>query len=208
MRFGRLTVRGISRRYRDKGGCSVCMWHCICDCGGEIETRTNALWAGRTKSCGCFRTEVARAPKKHGRGKSTDPTYRVWQKIKERCHGTGHHRYSERGIKMCDLWRNDFAAFLADMGERPNQKHSIERIDNDGDYEPGNCRWATQREQMANVSYNRNITVGGETLHLTEWARRLGTSASAVFYRLQRGWTEEEAVTTPPIPAGKWLKRK
>ena len=153
--------------------------------------------------------EIARAPKKHGRGKSTDPTYRIWQKIKERCHGEkGHPRYSGRGIKMCDRWRNDFAAFLADMGERPSPKHSIERTDNDGDYEPGNCKWATQREQMANVSYNRNITVGGETLHLTEWARRLGISASTVFYRLQRGWTEEEAVTTPPIQAGKWLRRE
>jgi hypothetical protein len=120
--------------------------------------------------------------------------------MRERClnpNNDNYHRYGGRGVTICDRWA-DFANFLADMGERPSAKYSIDRYpDKNGNYEPNNCRWATQRQQMANVSYNVMITAKGETLPMEEWARRLGTSGSTIHYRLQRGWSPEDAVTMP-----------
>lgn len=116
-----------------------------------------------------------------------------------RCHNQRNnrfYRYGARGIVVCERWRGSFAVFRADMGPRPSPRHSLDRIDNDGNYAPGNVRWATPHEQGRNRSDNRFITWGGETMCLSDWGRRLGLSVSRLRWRLQR-WGVERALTAP-----------
>jgi hypothetical protein len=108
--------------------------------------------------------------------------------------------YGARGIRVCERWL-EFSNFLADMGERPTGK-TLDRIDNDGNYEPGNCRWATHAEQMSNSSRNVRLTFRGETLTLTQWAQRIGVGKTTLACRLRLGWTVEEALTAPLGPQG------
>jgi hypothetical protein len=128
----------------------------------------------------------------------------------DRCNNPNHrhwHRYGGRGISVCGRWRNSFQDFIADMGPRPSLKHSIDRFPNkDGNYEPGNCRWATQTQQMRNASINRMIVYQGETLCLAEWAERLGMNKMTLQGRLDTGWSVEEAFTVP-VPSNRWRKR-
>lgn len=131
---------------------------------------------------------------------SEHPLYNLWSTIRNRCHNKNYKpfpRYGGRGVKMCDRWRYDFYLFAKDMGPRPSKKHQVDRINNDGDYSPENCRWSTSRENCRNKSTNKYITYNGETLLHCEWAERLGLHRSAIGVRLKKGWTEEEAVTTP-----------
>jgi hypothetical protein len=126
--------------------------------------------------------------------------YRVWAAMRNRCQNPkvkSFNDYGGRGIKVCERWQS-FETFLVDMGPRPSPEYQIDRIDNDGDYEPSNCRWAKRLEQASNKRNNRFITANGETLHMAEWARRLGCQPSAILYRIDRaGWSEADAVTTP-----------
>lgn len=128
----------------------------------------------------------------------------VWAHMLQRCSNpktSRYHRYGGRGIKVCDRWHN-FLDFYSDMGQRPSPKHTIDRIDNDGNYEPGNCRWATKREQNHNKAVNRYVTYRGQRISLTKAVEiaASGTSMGAVRGRLQRGWLLEEALETPPDP--------
>lgn len=132
-------------------------------------------------------------------GQHGTPTHLVWQGIKRRCN-TEHAkpaRYALEGVTVCERWANSFESFLADMGERPSIKHSIDRIDIDRGYEPGNCRWATVMEQAANKRNNRWIEFNGERKHLAEWARCVGLGVSTLRHRLQSGWSVAKALTTP-----------
>lgn len=183
--FGRLTV--LCQVGHEGGRVS---WYCKCSCGGFKIIDSKALRTGKTASCGCLRGT-------HKRSK-TDPLYRVWTSMRERCNNPktkAYKRYGARGIKVCARW-DDFEMFIKDMGPRP-VGHSIERNNNDGDYEPGNCRWATDLEQAQNTSRTRRITAGGQTKTITKWAKSVGGSTSIIHNRLKQGWSEEAACLTP-----------
>lgn len=146
--------------------------------------------------------------------KSLTKEYRVYYGMRERCYQKSHksyHLYGARGIKVCDRWLKSYDDFIADMGIRPSPHHTIDRIDNNGDYEPSNCRWATRKEQYANKrkSYWVFYELNGERLSLTQWARRLEIDESALRVRI-KNWPIERALTEkcnkgfvpPPFPKG------
>lgn len=134
------------------------------------------------------------------RGKIT-PEFRCWQDIKARCLKPDHkffEYYGGRGITICDAWKEDFAAFLAFVGPRPSPKHTIDRYpDNDGNYEPGNVRWATRKEQIDNRRSTRFVLVNGQKLPLVNVIRERGIDQSLVDGRIERGWTPERAISEP-----------
>ncbi len=175
------------------------MWFCRCNCGTERTVTGGALESGDSQSCGCRIVEhVLRDLRTHGGSYKRE--YNIWKNMRARCGRKSHrayHNYGGRGVKVCERWRESFAAFLEDMGASPTARHSIERIDNAKGYEPGNCQWATQAEQMRNTRRNRHLTHNGETLTITDWAARLGVVASSLFKRVSKGWSAEEAITTP-----------
>lgn len=133
---------------------------CKCDCGTVKTTNLSSMLRGHALSCGCYRTELIVT---HGATRDTknggrQSEYRIWSGIKSRCLNPNVKQYKDyggRGIEICERWRDNFAAFYADMGPRPSRLHSIDRIDNDGHYEPGNCRWATFADQGTNKRTNR-----------------------------------------------------
>ncbi len=194
-RFGFWVLVAIAAPYRN----GQTRWICRCDCGTEGIKLLGTLISGESKSCGCRRAAVARdAHTRHGRWKTSE--YLTWGAMKARCYNPNNKRYENyggRGIRVCERWRDSFAAFYEDMGSRPSPKHSIDRIDNDGDYEPSNCRWATASEQLRHTTRNKHITYKGETLCVTDWATRLNLPPKRLRSRLSRGWTVEGALETP-----------
>lgn len=134
-------------------------------------------------------------------GLSRTKVYRTWRHIKSRCFNPNVERfknYGGRGIKMCEKWANDFFSFLMDIGEPPSPKHTIDRIDNNGNYEPGNCRWVLDTVQRYNRTNNRRITVDGKTKTLTEWCKESGLDPDTAARRIDvYGWDEKSAVTFP-----------
>jgi len=145
---------------------------------------------------------------KHGHaGNEQHPLYTVWAQMLSRCScptANGYERYGGRGIKVCERWRTSFEDFLADMGPRPTPRHTLDRFpDNDGDYEPGNVRWATPAEQNRNKRSNRLLTHDGVTRCLTDWATTTGLSAGTITMRLQLGWTVADALSEPAHPKRK-----
>lgn len=132
-------------------------------------------------------------------GSRASPIYRVWQAMKDRCLNANcsqYKNYGGRGITVCDRWRTSFETFEADVGPRPDGAE-LDRIDNEGNYEPGNVRWTTRIVNQNNKRTNHRITFGGETMTLAEWARRLGGSTNGLVLRLRSGMPEEQALTLP-----------
>lgn len=195
-RFGRLTA--IQPVARSKGWKIV--WLCLCDCGNEARVFAGNLTRGHTVSCGCAFLETIT---KHGSARDSGKTdeYRIWTAMKARCRNPGHARYGGRGISVCERWQT-FENFLEDMGPRP-PRMSIERKDNNGDYTPENCKWATQTEQARNTCQNVNLTFKGETLCVTEWAERTGLNRDMIQGRLRKGWSIERTLTEH---SGAWLR--
>jgi hypothetical protein len=193
-RFGRLVVtslQGKSGRYW--------YWNCQCDCGQTRAIPGAALRNENSKSCGCLRLETLNRPRTHG-GKSggiMKRAYRAWRAAKNRCYYSGnaaYKHYGERGIIMCDRWKNDYAAFLEDMGEPEDQTLELDRIDPNGNYEPGNCRWATRAEQLRNFSKNVFVFHNGNRMCLKDYCALMDVSYGAVNHRRKAGQTPEDAV--------------
>jgi hypothetical protein len=187
--FGRLTAK-----YRIIGG-KYSFWFCECSCGQSGEFRQAHLESGSTKSCGCLNREIVIARSRtHGMRKSS--IYRLWSGMKTRCENPKEKRwkdYGGRGIKVCHRWQR-FEHFLEDMGQPPLGS-SIERRNNNGDYCPANCKWATRSEQGRNKRNNRILEINGERLCTQEWSERTGVKASVIRKRLDRGWDGRRAVS-------------
>lgn len=206
-RFGRLTVIG-EAEFRQGLTCIVRYAHVRCDCGNEKEIKIGSITTGVTKSCGCIARERAstlarRTCLKHGDTilGNKAPEYGVYRTMLSRCNNPNVIRYpiyGGRGIAVCAKWSgpHGYEAFLGDMGRRPVGT-SIERIDSNGNYEPGNCRWATAKEQSNNTRRNRRIEYDGQIKTLAEWAGLTGISGSTIAHRLKSGWTVERALSSP-----------
>jgi len=194
-KFGRWTVL---KRAENKG--NYIRWKCLCDCGAIRIVNGNSLKRGISKSCGCISSEItAERNRKHGMSKT--PEYRVWTHMTQRCTNKtdgSYKNYGARGIKVCDRWLHSFENFYADMGKRPTEKHSIERKNNNGDYEPDNCKWATKKEQCNNRRSSHMLTLNGETKTMSQWSDITGISIGTLWARIEGlGWSVEKALTVP-----------
>lgn len=192
-KFGKLTAVSFSHIKNHEA-----MWHCVCDCGKKTVTSGPSMRKGETRSCGCLILETRF--KVHGMWQAR--MYKIWIGMKSRCYCptyTNYRYYGGRGITVCPEWKDDFAQFYKDVGEPPTPKHSMDRINNDGNYEPGNVRWATKEEQMNNRRNNRFLTHNGETKTLKEWSLKLKIDDSTLFWRLDHGWSVEKTLTTRPL---------
>lgn len=196
-RYGRLVVLAQEPETR-KG---VLRWHVLCDCGTRTSVTSARLRYGITRSCGCLRRELLsqrakERPPKHD--PATKPTLSVWSGMRQRCenpNSPAFPKYGGRGITVCERWR-DFEKFVEDMGLRPPGM-TIERADNDGNYSPENCRWATRAEQNRNKRNNVRLTWNGETKCVAQWAASTGINLGTLWGRIRKGWTIEKALTTP-----------
>jgi hypothetical protein len=199
MRFTRLVV--LSQGPSDSNGNAK--WHCQCDCGKQTLTSGFTLRNGEAKSCGCLTTDqLVERITKHGKVKTSE--YYSWSGMIQRCtnpKAASFQRYGGRGISVCDRWLQ-FENFYADMGPKPSQNYTIERINNDGNYNPSNCRWATKQEQNFNTSRNHFVKYKGRKLSVTEAAELApnGITRGGVFHRLRSGWSIEEALELPVNP--------
>lgn len=198
-RFGRLTVLSLAPR---EEGCRKVRWVCRCDCGTVFATKSYRLKNGETASCGCSRlgnkNQTGASVTTHGASRRgpDNSTYRSWKSMNDRCRYPSldmYRHYGGRGIKVCDRWKS-FENFLADMGRRPAEM-TLDRIDVNGDYEPGNCRWADDATQRRNTRRSRLITCDGEEKTLAEWARDLGMHRSLLHQRLKRFPTDSIGVS-------------
>lgn len=178
------------------------LWLCECECGNRKVVNGSELRRGASKSCGCLNRELARE-RLYQHGEAGTAIYREWSRMKRRCRGTTAYdksHYSDRGIKVCDQWTNDFESFRDYVTGLPDYEkpgYSLDRIENDRGYEPGNVRWASPTTQANNRSNNIVLTYNGETHTQAEWARIVGIKYSTLQRRLLDGWSVERALTTP-----------
>jgi len=193
-RFGCLTVN----QYAGHAVNKHCLYWCTCDCGATRLAGAPCLLSGKTAYCkNCARKSRYK--------KSADAPeivaaheYDLWKGMNARCRDTDNKYYGGRGITVCDAWKS-FRQFLNDMGPRPSPLHSIDRIDGNGNYEPKNCRWATAKEQARNMRNNVYLTVNGVSRLIQDWAAISGVKRATIVMRKRAGgWTDEEAIYTPP----------
>lgn len=184
--FGNWTVQG-----RGETRSTRIHWHCRCICGATKQVSGVHLSGGRSRGCGCVRPSGRDNPRfKHG--KSNTAEHNIWMRMLNRCANENYsewHLYGGRGIAVCDRWVESFENFLADMGPRPSPRHSIDRFpDNDGNYEPANCRWATPKQQGRNVRKNLIVDLDGRKVSLAEACEATGINYGAAKYRLKAGY--------------------
>lgn len=188
-KFGRLTAI----RFDDGSVGNKPKWVCLCDCGNEKSILYYNLLKGNTISCGCAHTDMMKAKfTKHGErvGRKMSVEYSAWHRMKQRCYDETHKDYPKwggRGIKVCGRWLESFDNFLLDVGRRPSSNHSLDRYpNNDGNYEPGNFRWATKKEQAVNRRSTKWYEYNGEKKMLKDWAETFGVHSSDVNYFLKK----------------------
>ena len=189
--YGRLTV---IKRVENLPGVLSPRWLCKCECGNEKVVRGDYLRSGVTTSCGCYRKErVQAAVTKHGLYKSR--LYRIWARMKTRCltpTADGYRDYGARGIAICDEWRDNFESFYDwAMSHGYRDDMTIDRINNDGNYEPSNCRWATRREQQNNTRRTIRLTIKGETHTISEWSDLTGICRATIYNRFRNYWPSD-----------------
>lgn len=202
-RFGRLVV---VEKSNSKNG--ETMWKCKCDCGKTTIVSTSNLKAGRIKSCGCFKLDkLIELSTTHNQRHTF--LYEVWKAIRQRCNNPKHasyHNYGGRGIAVCDEWNKSFQAFYdwsyANGYSTENQKDeklklTIDRINNDGNYEPSNCRWVDRKTQSRNMRTTKFITFKGQTKSVSEWCELYGINRNSFDVRIKGGWSIEDALTKP-----------
>ena len=188
--FGRLKAIRPTRQTARR----MTIWLCQCECGNEVEVHSSALTSGNTASCGCLR-------EKHGHAKSgadRHGTYSSWEHMHQRCSNPNYEYFDDyggRGIRVCERWAS-FETFLGDMGERPAGT-TLDRKEVDGNYEPGNCRWATIDEQNNNTRRSRRLTYGGRTQSYSEWSRQSGIPRHIIANRARDGWDSDRIFSTP-----------
>jgi len=198
LKFGRLIAKNIVGLTKDKR----CLWLCVCDCGNTKICTSKNLKDGCTKSCGCLKKETdiknGKANKKHGY-KGTR-TYNIWRDMLDRCKNEkniSYKNYGGRGIKVCDRWDisegGSFENFIKDMGEIPKGL-TIDRIDNNGNYCPENCKLSTRKQQSRNTRKNHLITFGGKTQCLSAWAEEYNICLQTLWYRIKRGLSIKDAI--------------
>jgi hypothetical protein len=194
-RFGRLTV--ISIYCQTPHPAKITFWLCRCDCGTWRVLPLGRLTLNQTRSCGCYSSEAAsRRATVHGGSGMLE--YKAFRSAKQRCVNpkvASYPRYGGRGI---EFRFTSFQQFLDELGPRPSKEYSLDRIDNDGHYEPGNVRWATQIQQERNKSTNRLLTYNNVTMTEVEWANLKGGTRSMISHRLANGWCEPCSITIPP----------
>lgn len=208
-RFGRLLVLSMA----GKNSRNTVLWTCICDCGNAAVVLGTKLRSGHTISCGCAQRDASRlAQTSHGMRRT--PEYNIWRSMKSRCYkktNAAYHNYGGRGIEVCESWRESFTNFIADMGKRPSDSHSIDRIDNDGHYEPGNCHWSTAVIQGNNKRNNLRLEVEGKNMTIAEWARERSIPYATLIQRISRyGWSAQQALGFEPPPrrnASRWKSK-
>lgn len=192
--FGRLLVSSYSHKVGRKR-----YWVCQCNCGNVVTVSGPCLKSGNTVSCGCYnRDRVKELTTKHGMAATR--VYKQWQGIKSRClnpKSTGYHNYGGRGITVCDRWKDSFENFYKDMGDPPTNEYEIDRIDVNGNYEPGNVRWVTPKENVRNKRDTVYITYNDLTFSLPEWADRMLVKNSLLAGRRKRGWSDVEIISVP-----------
>jgi hypothetical protein len=182
---------------------------CGCECGGVIECGLENVRSGNTESCGCLRASHP----KHGESRTGKKSneYTIWQNIKKRCfnpNARNYRFYGARGITMHPAWVHDFPAFLEHVGRRPSKSHSIDRIDYNGNYEPGNIRWATDSVQKRNTRGNRVVCAFGQSRCVAEWADDTGINYRTILSRLAHGMDPEAALSAPVRPTAPHNRRR
>ena len=198
-KFGRLTAISRSSNKVYPSGFFRTMWLCRCDCGTEVVVDTTCLSTGHTKSCGCYQKEqTSKANKKYGA--SNRRLYCTWKNMLDRANNPKNHAYKlygGRGIHVCSEWESfdKFVEWSLSHGYR--EYLTIDRIDNDGGYEPTNCRWVTHKEQSRNRSTNFFIEFRGEVLCLIDASKKYKIHKNTLRARLKRGWPIERALLEP-----------
>lgn len=200
--FGKLTVIERAEDYVSPRGQRKTQWLCECSCAehNKVVVSGNHLRSGRSTSCGCFSKEYT-TTRNTTHGDTKTRLYNIWSGMKKRCYNVNdpkYNNYGGRGIIICDEWKDDFVKFKSWAFDNGYQDGlTIDRINNDGNYEPSNCKWSNFVEQNNNRRSNKNITFNGETHNLKQWCNKLSLPYSPIQLRLARGWTIEDAFTIP-----------
>ena len=201
--FGRLTVIGVATNYPNKNKRNDTIWECQCECGKKTFVSGFALRNGHTKSCGCYRKDVLKplvSERSKIHGYSNTRIYNIWNKMMKRCYDSNNKnfdRYGGRGIIVCEEWHSIENIVEWAYGHGYSDELTIDRIDNDGNYCPTNCRWADKITQSNNTSRNHLITYGDKTMTIAEWARFTGLTYSCLKSRIRNGWNIKDALFTP-----------